>query len=1027
MTLGTVIAPGDVLAAEEAWEEEEFPTGGLLPIEEYTVPEDEAEYFEETVEYSLQRSAGYYGSEWEKYGNYYFYNQMSEAERDYWDSLQALCVQYMEENTEAIKVSDTKCHTKLVKSSYGLTKDEMKRVAWIFWYNNPQYYFLSNSLWSNSSAVGFGIYPAFGDSADRAAATERVKSQVDTWQAQIDACSTDAEKVKLIHDLIIQKVEYNKAIYEDDFDENTQYTQSAYSVFCTDLTVCAGYSQAFGMMCNGSGIDAIMVSSPGHQWNKVRIDDSWYNMDLTWDDQKGTVYYSYFERSDAVFDTSSSHHEHSWWEKYLPECTLDSGASKYSPGTLPKISDVAEFPVIKEETDTGVTITCPTENAKIYYTLDGSVPEVSGTKSLYYNDTFTINEGDVVNAIAVSNGYWDSDVSSNAAGTSDTYTIIFDGNGAQSGNMVEQTVAAGVPGTLRRNGFQKENSSFAGWNTNPDGTGVFYENGANVKDLKGDITLYAQWNETYQVTYDGNGADGGNVDVQAFAAGGAAYTAKNKFTRESWRFTGWNTNPDGSGNFYKEGAALTEGAGDITLYAQWEKVNTISFDGNGASAGSMDGQEVIDGTAVLAANMFTRDGYRFTGWNTSADGTGTAYADEAQITGLSEDTTLYAQWEAIAYVISYELNGGENGQNPAAYTCTDSITLQEPKRTGYTFEGWYTDAGFNSPAAGIAAGSTGDRVFYAKWEPIRYRITFSGNGGSGAMREMTDLCYDKEYYLPANTYIKTEYVFTGWNTAADGSGTAFSDGAAVKNLTASADGNVTLYARWEVKGYTITYQLNGGKNNSGNPASYTSFTDTITLKEPTRTGYIFKGWYTDSNYKNQAAQIKKGSTGDKTFYAKWEAKKYTIVFKGNGSTKGKMSSLTARKYGKSYQLTANKFKKTGYSFAGWNTKKDGSGTSFKNKATVKNLTTKSGGKVVLYAQWKKTKYTITYKLKGGKNAAKNPGYYYYTTKTITLKKPTRKGYQFVGWYSDSKYKKKVTKIKKGSTGNITLYAKWKKK
>ena len=81
----------------------------------------------------------------------------------------------------------------------------------------------------------------------------------------------------------------------------------------------------------------------------------------------------------------------------------------------------------------------------------------------------------------------------------------------------------------------------------------------------------------------------------------------------------------------------------------------------------------------------------------------------------------------------------------------------------------------------------------------------------------------------------------------------------------------------------------------------------------------------------------------------------------------------------------------------------------------------------MYAQWKLTKYKITYKLNGGKNAKKNPTAYTYKTSTIKLKNPTRKGYVFKGWYLDKKFKKKVTVINKGSSGNKTLYAKWKKK
>ena len=99
-----------------------------------------------------------------------------------------------------------------------------------------------------------------------------------------------------------------------------------------------------------------------------------------------------------------------------------------------------------------------------------------------------------------------------------------------------------------------------------------------------------------------------------------------------------------------------------------------------------------------------------------------------------------------------------------------------------------------------------------------------------------------------------------------------------------------------------------------------------------------------------------------------------------------------------------------------NTKANGKGKSYKNKAKIK--LTKN---ITLYAQWKLTKYKITYKLNGGKNAKKNPTAYTYKTSTIKLKNPTRKGYVFKGWYLDKKFKKKVTVINKGSSGNKTLY------
>ena len=153
---------------------------------------------------------------------------------------------------------------------------------------------------------------------------------------------------------------------------------------------------------------------------------------------------------------------------------------------------------------------------------------------------------------------------------------------------------------------------------------------------------------------------------------------------------------------------------------------------------------------------------------------------------------------------------------------------------------------------------------------------------------------------------------------------------------------------------------------------------------------------------------------------------YTIKFDGNGAAKGKMSEKACAA-GQKEKLSKNKFEKKGYTFAGWNTQPDGKGTFYEENAYVKNLTKKADEVVTLYAQWKAAQYQITYKLNGGKNNKKNPKIYTITSKMIKLAAPTRKGYVFKGWYRDKKCTRKVTSIKKGSTGKITLYAKWKKK
>ena len=227
--------------------------------------------------------------------------------------------------------------------------------------------------------------------------------------------------------------------------------------------------------------------------------------------------------------------------------------------------------------------------------------------------------------------------------------------------------------------------------------------------------------------------------------------------------------------------------------------------------------------------------------------------------------------------------------------------------------------------------------------------------------------------------------------------------------------------------YTITYYLNGGINTTNNPTSYTIETANIKLQNPTKTGYTFGGWYSDNKYTKKVITIPTGSTGNKKFYAKWTANKYHIAFRGNGSTSGTMKTVSNCNYGSTYTLKTNTYKRTGYTFAGWNTKANGTGTTYRNAAKIKNLTTSNGRTIILYAQWKPVKYSIRYSLGTGKNHRNNPTTYTVATSTIKLQTPTRTGYNFKGWYSNSKYKIVVKTITKGSTGNKVLYAKWIKK
>lgn len=145
-----------------------------------------------------------------------------------------------------------------------------------------------------------------------------------------------------------------------------------------------------------------------------------------------------------------------------------------------------------------------------------------------------------------------------------------------------------------------------------------------------------------------------------------------------------------------------------------------------------------------------------------------------------------------------------------------------------------------------------------------YKLSFSANGGNGTIASIS-VEEGSEVTLPENTFTKTGYSFAGWATSADGN-VSYSDKAKI-----SITGNITLYAKWTEITYTITYEPNGGTNADGNPAGYTSETETITLLAPSREYFDFGGWYTDSEFSetNKKTEITKGSTGNIMLYAKW--------------------------------------------------------------------------------------------------------------------------------------------------------------
>ena len=334
-----------------------------------------------------------------------------------------------------------------------------------------------------------------------------------------------------------------------------------------------------------------------------------------------------------------------------------------------------------------------------------------------------------------------------------------------------------------------------------------------------------------------------------------------------------------------------------SFLAKWSPIHyDIKFDKNTADAGSMTGQNIAyDTTTALTKNGYTKKGYSFTGWNTKADGSGTKYADEADVTNLSytdgDTITLYAQWSANPYKLTFDANKGScsEASRMVKYDSTYGV-LPTATRIGYTFAGWYTleNNGVKVTKDTVMQSVHGETV-YAHWNANSYNIRFDGNKASSGSMDAEYILYDETKPLAANAYKKTGYTFTGWNTKADGSGKTYHDEDNVLNL--ATNGVITLYAQWS-------------------------------------------------------------------------ANHYSVVFDRNHATGGVVGAVSMI-YDQSRQLPANGFTRTGYQFDGWNTKADGSGQSYKDKAYVTNLAT--GRVTTLYAQWKPltdTRYTVYYAYEG---------------------------------------------------------------
>ena len=610
----------------------------------------------------------------------------------------------------------------------------------------------------------------------------------------------------------------------------------------------------------------------------------------------------------------------------------------------------------------------------------------------------------------------------------------------------------------------KKGCKFLGWSTSANGN-VVYQPGDlyDVNQDGGNVTLYAKWEKakyTATVKLNGGSYNGSTNDFTISKYPGEEISIGAP-TRSKHNFTGYKLTMDN--NDGDAPTSVTQSAsgfkgimqmGNFTLNAQWTPwKHTVRYDANAKNDTSVKGipasqSKTANVDIKLSSDVPTRNGYTFLGWNTQADGKGTAYAAGAIYKNDQNGgtVTLYAQWTPWKHVLHYNKNVPTSSTSqtvsnmPVDQTKTFgqlmTISNLVPTRKGYTFAGWYTQSNGTGtkydPGSNYAADQNGGTVnLYAKWTPWTYNIKYDQNVKStSSSKTVTDMpaaqtkTQEIDVTLSSMTPKRNGYIFAGWSTSANGS-VEYKPGSRFTKDLDSNGASITLYAVWTPWKHTIHYNSNiptnaptGTTTVSNMPGDQTKTFDEklmISSNKPTRKGYNFAGWSTSANgdvvYQPGAEYKNDQNGGTVTLYAKWTTWKHTVTYDKNVPANSKKTDVKnmpgnqTKIYDQNLTLQSNVPTRIGYTFVKWTTNKDGTGTAYQPGSQYSYNRDSDGGTVTLYAVWTPWKYTVRYDKNVPANSSSQTVSNMPTDQTkteevnltLSSNKPSRHGYIFNGW------------------------------
>lgn len=502
---------------------------------------------------------------------------------------------------------------------------------------------------------------------------------------------------------------------------------------------------------------------------------------------------------------------------------------------------------------------------------------------------------------------------------------------------------------------------------------------------------YERLTTAYTINFDLNGgisaSYNGPKKVEAFTKDVFFFDC----VKEGWNFRGWSYN--GTKIFDEKGNQLanptiSESMTFVALYAQTAKMTIVT---NLEGAGVISGEGEYPYNSYIDISAYAIENYEFVGWY--LQDTLLSHDNEYKYMLWSEDVTIEARFEMASFLLNIHSNNEDYGlvllkstftnEYLKAYQeyikYTSEVTIAAYSKTDARFLGWYDNENKLVEANAVYSFvmPNYDYTLEAKWN--YFTVNYVLNGGTNDLTNPTYYTIDSNK-ITLNNPTRTGYDFTGWTY----------NGETVTEINPNWINNIILVANWKANDYSITYELNGGKNDSSNPNFYSIECSTITLKDATRHGYNFDGWYKDSSFTDKITTIYNGSYGNLVIYAKWKPISYSITYNLNGGTNASSNPLI---YTIESSFNFADATKSGYQFVGW---------FDSNGNRITSISVGTTGALTLIANWTAQLNNLSVisedTSKGTVAITSGSGY---SDESITVVATPADDCAFKGWYHES--------------------------